>query len=193
MYSRYDIMKNRTKPSLESNNEIKELDLFKDNEELFRKTFEEAAAGIAHVGLDGNFIRIVQKFCDIVGYSQQEMLKLTFQDIVHPDDIRPDLDNVQMLLDKDIDTYSMEKRYFPKGSTIVWVNLTVSLVLEDNGEPKYFIAVMKDITKRKEKEERFKLLIEQASDGFFVFDYDGSIFDVNRQACKSLGFYVKDY
>jgi len=92
-------MKNSTKPSLGSNNKIKELDPCKDNEELFRNTFEQAAVGLAHVGVDGNFIRINQKFCDIVGYSTEEMLTRTFQDITHPDDIDADLEHEGSIID----------------------------------------------------------------------------------------------
>jgi len=165
-----------------------DLNRLKEPEELFRNTFEQAAVGITHVGIDGNFIRINQKFCDIVGYSRLVMLKLSFQDITHPDDLVTDLNNLQRLAGQDIDIYSTEKPYIHKDKTIVWVSLTVSFVLEGNGDQKYFIAVVEDITKRKEAKERFKMLIEQASDGFFVLDYDGSIFDVNRQTCKSLGF-----
>ena len=112
----------------------------------------------------------------------------TFQDITHPDDLSADLEYYERMLAREIETYSMEKRYFHKDSTIIYVNLTVSLVLDDNIEPKYFIAVVEDISKRKYAEDRFKLLIEQASDAFFVLDYDGSLFDVNNHACKSLGY-----
>ena len=107
-------MKKRINPNLENKSDFKELTQLKESEEQFRKSFEKAAVGIAHVGVNGNFTLINQKFCDIVGYSQQEMLKLTFQDITHPDDLGPDLNNLQRLLDHDIDTYSMEKRYFRK-------------------------------------------------------------------------------
>ncbi len=181
-------MKNSTNPKLENESDFKEPTQPKESEDLFQKTFEQAAVGIAHVSLVGNFMRINQKFCDIVGYSRQEMLKLTFQDITHPDDLSADLNNVQRLLDQDIDNYTMEKRYFRKNKTIVWINLRVSLVRNNNGEPTYFIAVVEDITERKQAEDKFELLVEQAGDAFFILDYNDAIIDVNHQACLSLGY-----
>jgi PAS domain S-box-containing protein len=122
-------------------------------QERFRMTFEQAAVGIAHVAPDGRFMRINQKFCEIVGFTKEEMLARTFQEITHPEDLDLDLNYVQQLLDKEIETYSMEKRYFRKDKIIIWVNLTVSLVREDSGEPSYFISVVEDITIRKRAEE----------------------------------------
>lgn len=174
--------------NFENESAFKELTQLEESEERFRNTFEQAAVGIAHVGTKGNFIRINQTFCDIVGYSQQEMLKLTFQEITHPDDLAPDLHQVQKLLDLDIDNYKIEKRYFRKNKTLVWINLTVSLVQNETGDPKYFIAVIEDITERKQAEDKFELLVKQAGDAFFVLDYDGAIIDVNHQACVSLGY-----
>jgi len=98
------------------------------SEELFRNTFEQAAVGIAHVSPEGKFLRINQRFCGIVGYSQEEMLTTTFQDITHPDDLNADLKYVRQVLAGEIQTYSMEKRYLKKNGSLVWVNLTVSLV-----------------------------------------------------------------
>ena len=158
------------------------------SQELFKVTFEQAAVGIAHVLPNGKFLRINQKFCDIVGYTKKEMQSRTFQEITHPDDLDADLKFVQQVLDGEIDTYSMEKRYLQKDHEIVWINLTVSLFREDTGEPSYFIAVVQDISERKEMEDRFRLLVEQAGDAFFILDYDGVIFDINCQACLSLGY-----
>jgi PAS domain S-box-containing protein len=123
------------------------------SEERFRMTFEQAAVGVAHVGLDGIFLRINQRFCDIVGYSKEEMLTRTFQDITHPDDLEADLEYVRQVLADEIKTYSIEKRYFKKDGEVVWINLTVSLLREDNGKSQYFIAVVEDISERKEVEE----------------------------------------
>ena len=132
-------MKKGINQNLENESDFKELIRLKESEERFRLTFEKAAVGIAHVGVEGNFIQINQIFCDIVGYSQQEMLRLTFQELTHPDDLEPDLKNVQRLLDQDIETYSIEKRYIRKDKSTVWINLSVSLVRKESGKPLYFI------------------------------------------------------
>ncbi len=126
------------------------------SEERFRMTFEQAAVGVAQVSPDGRFLRINQKFCDIVGYTKKEMQTRTFQEITHPDDLDSDLEYMQQVLAEEIKTYSMEKRYFRKSHEIVWINLTVSLLREDTGEPRYFIAVIEDITERKRVEESLK-------------------------------------
>ncbi|MBW1608065.1 MAG: PAS domain S-box protein, partial [Deltaproteobacteria bacterium] len=127
-------------------------DVLKENEERFRSTFEQAAIGIAHVSTEGRFLRVNQHFCDMVGYKLEEMLKHNFQEITHQDDLDADLEYVRRLLTGEIQTYSMEKRYFKKNGSSVWVNLTVSLVRKISGEPKYFISAVKDITKTKDAE-----------------------------------------
>jgi PAS domain S-box-containing protein len=127
-------------------------DVLKENEERFRSTFEQAAIGIAHVSTEGRFLRVNQHFCDMVGYKLEEMLAHNFQEITHQDDLDADLEYFRRLLSGEIQTYSMEKRYFKKNSSSVWVNLTVSLVRKISGEPKYFISAVKDITKQKDAE-----------------------------------------
>gem|GEM_PF-2068369 len=98
-----------------------------ESEEAFRVTFDQADAGMAHVRPDGRFLRVDSKFRDITGYSEEELLARTFQDITHSDDLRADLDHLQRLLSGEMDTYSVEKRYIRKDYSQVWINLTVSL------------------------------------------------------------------
>jgi len=125
----------------------------------FTATFEQAAVGIAHVGPDGKWLNVNRRCCEIVGYSKEELKELTFADITHPDDLDADWAQVRALLAKERSTYSMEKRYFTKNKQLVWVNLTVSLVLKGDGSPDYFIAVIEDITARKQLEaERDELI-----------------------------------
>jgi len=126
------------------------------SEKRFRATFEQAAVGIAHVSPEGKFLRINKKFCDIVGYSYEEMLNLTFQEITHPDDVDADLHYVGQVLNGEIETYSLEKRYFRKGGKIVWIHLTVSLVRDEADQPQWFVAVVKDINERKQAEEELR-------------------------------------
>ena len=140
----------------------------RESEERFRATFDQAAVGIDLEALDGCFLRINQKFCDIVGYSQEEMLERSFQDITHPDDLDMDDEYAQRMLDDQLESYSTEKRYIHKNGEIVWVNVTVSLVRGETGSPSYFISVVENITERKEAElrvqeyqERLKALASQ--------------------------------
>jgi PAS domain S-box-containing protein len=124
-----------------------------ESEERFRFTFEEAALGMAHVGLDGRWLRINRKLCEIVGYTREELLYMTFQEITHPDDLENDLAHVKELVEGKIQRYSIEKRYIRKDGSPVWVNLTVSLLRDPDGTPKYFISVVEDISVRKQMEE----------------------------------------
>ena len=124
-----------------------------EREQRFRATFEQAAVGIAHVSPEGMFLRINKKFCDIVGYSEDEMLALTFQDITHPDDLDADLEHVRQVLKGETESYSIDKRYYRKDGSIVWVNLTVSLLSDKGGSPNYFVSVVKDISERKQTED----------------------------------------
>jgi PAS domain S-box-containing protein len=166
-----------------------------ESEARFRATFEQAAVGIAHVGPDGSFLRLNQRFCDIVGYSHDEMLAQTFQDITHPDDLDADLEYVRQMLAGEIETYDMEKRYFRKSGEIVWVNLTVSLVRRATGEPDYFVSVVEDITERKravgalqESEARFRATFEQAAVGIDHEAPGGRFLRINQKLCDIVGY-----
>jgi PAS domain S-box-containing protein len=128
----------------------------RDSAERLRATFEQAAVGIAHVAPDGRWLRVNQKLCDIVGYRHEELLGARFQDITHPDDLDADLRYVERLLAGDIPTYAMEKRYIRKDGEVIWVNLTVSLVRESHGGPRYFISVIEDISERKRTERALR-------------------------------------
>jgi len=133
-------------------------------EDQLHATFNQAAVGIAHVGLDGKWINANNKLCEIIGYEKSELLQKTFQDVTHPDDLEKDLDKIQRILNGEIKTYSLEKRYIRKDKRIVWINLTVSLVLDVKGYPKNFIAVIEDIDARKIAEsERAKATIREQS------------------------------
>lgn len=124
----------------------------KKTEAKFRNTFEQAAVGIAYVAPNGKWLRVNQKLCQIVGYSKEELRQKTFQDITYAEDLDTDLEYVRQLLSGEIATYSMEKRYIRRDGNLIWINLTVSLVRKDNGEPDYLISVVEDIGDRKQLE-----------------------------------------
>ncbi len=128
------------------------------SEELFRHTFEYTSVGFAHVALDGTWLRVNQKLCEIVGYSEAELLATTFQAITLPADLDADLALVAQLANGEIREYSMEKRYIHKQGHLVWVNLTVSLMRDRDlnggfmGAPQHFLSAISDISDRKHLE-----------------------------------------
>jgi PAS domain S-box-containing protein len=128
----------------------------RESEERFRATFEQAAVGITHVGLDDRYIRVNKKFCDILYYDCEELQKQTYQDITYPEDVPRQEEHTGRLLRGEIETYIMEKRYVRRDGSLVWANLTVSLVRGADGTPKYFMGVVEDITDRKQAEEAMK-------------------------------------
>jgi PAS domain S-box-containing protein len=164
-------------------------------EELFRNTFEAANIGLAHVSPDGRFLRINHGFCEMLGYTIEEMLSIDFAKVTHPDDIEEDWRNVKMLLNDEANSYAMQKRYFSKNGKIVWALLTVALIRDAKNKPAYFISAVQDITHIKELElsnaellERNRLLLESSGEGLMGLDVDGSIIFVNLAATQILGF-----
>ncbi|MGA9383301.1 MAG: PAS domain S-box protein, partial [Phormidium sp.] len=133
----------------------------RESEARFRATFNQAAVGIAHVSKDGRWLYVNQKLCDIVGYSKEELLTMTFQDITYVDDLDKDLEYVRQILAQEIQTYSMEKRYICKDGSLVWINLTGSLVRDRTGVGDYFIAVVEDISQRKQTEIELSNRVKQ--------------------------------
>jgi PAS domain S-box-containing protein len=131
------------------------------SEERFRSTFELAGVGIAHVSLEGRFVRLNRRLCDITGYTSEELKKLTFQEITYPEDLRTDLEYVRQIVAGEIDRYSMEKRYIHKDSSVIWVNLTVSLVPDELRGEEHFIAVVEDISARKTAEVTVKKSLDE--------------------------------
>jgi len=135
----------------------------RESEARFRATFEQTTVGIAHVSPEGRFLRINPKFCGIVGYSSAELLERTFRDITLPDDLDADVKQRDRLLCGEIGTYTLEKRYVRKDGGLVWCSVTFSLVRREFGEPQWLIAVVEDITARKEAaRERAQLRNELA-------------------------------
>lgn len=124
-----------------------------ESEELFRRAFDNAPIGMALVATDGRWLRVNSRLCEIVGYSEAELLATNFQHISHPDDLAADLENVSRLLAGEAPSYLMEKRYHHKDGHIVWVVLGASLIRDDRGRPLYFVSQVNDVSERKRAEE----------------------------------------
>ncbi len=154
----------------------------RESEERFHATFSQAAVGIAHIASDGRFLRINQKFCDILGYTQEDMLGYSFQDVAHPEDLERSLALARRMFADELDTHSLEIRFLHKDGRTVWVNVTVSPARDAQGQPKYLIAVIEDIAARRAAEVHMRKLsgaIEQTADATVITDRNGIIEYVN--------------
>ena len=131
----------------------KSLEKLRDSEELYRNTFENAPVGVSRLDLNGRWLQVNRKLCEITGYSNDEMLGLTYRDITHPEDHESDIARSRALMLGGMESLDGEKRYIRKGGNPIWVHLRTSLVRAASGEPKHFVAVATDITERKKAEE----------------------------------------
>jgi len=133
------------------------------SEEKFRHMFEQIAVGVALTeSKTGQLLQVNKKYCDILGYTKEELSAAKFMELTHPDDLQSDLENMQKLKAGKIQTFSMEKRFIHKDSSIIWVNLSVSPMQATENQVLYHIAVIEDITKRKQVELALKEAKEEA-------------------------------
>jgi len=132
--------------------DLTERKLAEENQERFRSVFEYSAVGMALVSNDGRWIQVNRALCEILGYSEQELLTTNFQSLTHPDDLEADLSYAQKVFTGQIRFYHLEKRYIHKQGHVVWVTLTASAVPDAAGSVSYGVAQVQDITARKNVE-----------------------------------------
>jgi PAS domain S-box-containing protein len=130
----------------------------RQSERQFKSTFENAAIGIAHVALDGRILQPNSRFCEIAGYSCEDVLGKTCEEITFADDWEAERVQIQRLLEGEVAHYSTEKRYLRRDGRPVWVNLTRSIQRDDASKPEYFIVLVEDISERKRAEEALREL-----------------------------------
>lgn len=162
---------------------------------VFRQTFDQAAVGMAQLGMNGKWSRVNHKLCEMTGYSEAELLELSFQGITYPDDLGRDLDAMNNLLVRHTKIYQTEKRYVRKDGSIFWVGLTVYFVWKPDGTPDYGVSIIQDIEARKEAEqiaasvqEQYQALFEQMPEGILLIDEHVQVIAHNREAQRLLEY-----
>ena len=178
---------------LDTTEQTKGEEALQRNESLFRATFEQAAVGMNYVSLEGRFLRVNPRYCEITGYSQEELLQLGFRDITHPDDLPGEDQRTGALLRGESQTGSQNKRYIRKNGSVVWVHVTATLLRSGSGEPLHFVGVVEEITERlraeealRQSEDRFRRLVESAPQGIMV-ERDLRILYVNPAVVAMFG------
>ncbi len=177
--------------------------LLRDSEERYRSTFEQAAVGIVHTSLDGQFLRCNARFAEIIGYPAEEIAGLTFQKITAPNALAPSVGILEKFLSGEIAIAAWEKQYIRKNGTLIWVRMTVSIQRDGEGRALHFIAVAEDINSLKEteqlleaaskatrrSEECYRTAFQNSFDAVTINRLDdGAYLEVNRVFLDDLGY-----
>ena len=142
-------------------NQAKRDDALRESEEHFRRTFDQSPVGAAVVSLDMIIERVNTKLCQITGYSEEEILGMSLADIVHREDFKEDIKDVQRLIGGHIDYYEREERWIRKDGQTEWISISVRLMRDISGQPLHFLPMIQNITDRKRIEEALRLSHER--------------------------------
>lgn len=142
----------------------------RESEARYRGTFDRAPVGIANISLDGRFLQVNPRFCQLLGYSEDELRQKTFIDVTHPEDVAADLALVEEILENKLPSYQMEKRYLRKDGTVQWVEVTVALQTSPDGTPLHFIAMVVDVSERRAAAAERERLLREAQEAVRVRD-----------------------
>ncbi|MCK5769940.1 bifunctional diguanylate cyclase/phosphodiesterase [Algiphilus sp.] len=170
-----------------------------ERERLFSASFDHSPIGAAIVSLEGEWQQVNQALCAILGYSETELRRLTFQDITHPDDLDADLDNVQALIEGRGQHYRMDKRYIHAGGGVVHAQLDVTIIRDPDGLPLYFMSQIQDVTERHRmrdailrEKELAQVTLASIADGVVRADKWGRVSYINEQALRLLRLVTGD-
>ena len=157
-------------------------------EELFRSTFEQAAVGIAHTSPHGVVLRVNQRFCDIIGYTREEILGRSYLEITHPDDAMGDVKHMKRQMSGELADISMSKRYLRKDGETVWVERTANLIRDEAGDPMWYATVVQDITEQRRLQRERDRILDLSQDLICTAGMDGYFKYINLAAGRLLGY-----
>jgi PAS domain S-box-containing protein len=140
-----------------------------ESEARFRLSFENANIGMCLVGLEGRFLTVNKKMCDIFGYNREELENMTVSDITHPEDLDISLTFIQRAVSGEVENTAFDKKYLHKHGHTLWGKVASSIVRDIKGVPQYFITHIQDISEQKQSEkalkaseEKYRLVVENA-------------------------------
>lgn len=165
----------------------------KQSEARLARTEAFSLVMVTHVGLDGRWLRVPPTLCELLGYSEEELLSGTFKDVTHPDDVQSDWSQCLRLISGEIKSFDLEKRFLHKDGHIIWVYLNCSVVEDDHGSPVQFLTYIQDITDRKVAEQSLQLsntrnraILRALPDMMFLHTKDGVYLDYYARDAGSL-------
>ena len=172
-----------------------EEEFLRENEELFRTMFESSMMGISLVGINGQFIKMNDAFCDILGFSREELLQKKFADITYEEDKAISEEKYSQLYSGHKQSVNFEKRYVKKDGNVIWACLSISAIHDHDNRVQYFITFTEDITARKNAEKellsshsQITRIINSLQDSYIQADLSGKIITVNPTAVKMFGY-----
>lgn len=167
----------------------------RESEARFRRIFEESQIGIGLSNLDYQFTSVNNEFIKIWGYSEEELLKLTFREITYPDDLNVNIEGMKKLKAGEISVFTTEKRYICKNGSIMWGRVTVSAIRDVNGSVLAFLAMVENIDERKRAEQaleyernQMQVLMDSTLDSVYFKDLQNRFIRVNRGTAVKFGF-----
>ncbi len=166
-------------------------DYLRESEEKFRQTFDYSAAGVMILNLDSNFQKVNTAFVKMIGYSENELKKMSCNDITFQDDLAESDLIYNSLLENKISNTSFEKRYITKDNKIIYCQVSISLVKDFSNKPLYFVLQVFDITEQKQAQESVRKLsqaVEQSPATIVITDIDGNIEYVNKKFTEITGY-----
>ena len=170
-------------------------DALREMRDRFRSIFDHAPIGVAMVNLEGRYLQVNRSLCEILGYTEEELQSLTWQEITHPDDLVASLAFARRIVEGKFPKYHLEKRFVHADGHTVWASLSVSLVRDAEGEPLYYVSQIQDVTERKkvemvfkESEERLRSLVQNSSDIITILEADGTVHYVSPAVERITGY-----
>ncbi|MBI1937602.1 MAG: PAS domain S-box protein [Ignavibacteriales bacterium] len=171
------------------------INALKQNEKMLRTFFDTSAAGISLVGIDGRFVKVNKKICELLGYEEEELYKLNYQQFVYSEDAGRINASLAKLIKGEVDSLTIDGRYVRKDGEVRWATTSVSLVCDNDGNPLYLSGITVDNTEainakkdRDESENKYRKIFENVQDVFFITNNDGILLDISPSIQRHAGY-----